>query len=105
MLAARDLALYYRGVILPERTQILDQTLRQHNAMLKGVYDLLLAKQAEVSTEKAYVEAWRDYWIARAQLERAVGGRLLPAERCLASTAGPSGDGSARSDSQEGAEP
>jgi cobalt-zinc-cadmium efflux system outer membrane protein len=78
--------LYYRSVLLPERTQILDQTLRQHNAMLKGVYDLLLAKQAEVSTEKVYVEAWRDYWIARVQLERAVGGRLPP-------------------DSQEGAEP
>jgi cobalt-zinc-cadmium efflux system outer membrane protein len=44
--------------------------------MLKGTYDLLLAKQSEVATERSYVEAWRDYWIARTQLERAVGGRL-----------------------------
>ena len=38
--------------------------LRHYNAMLKGAYDLLLAKQNEVTTERDYVEAWRDYWIA-----------------------------------------
>jgi len=37
---------------------------------------LLLAKQGEVATERAYVEAWRDYWIARTELVRAVGGKL-----------------------------
>lgn len=105
MLAARDLALYYRGVILPERTQILDQTLRQHNAMLKGVYDLLLAKQAEVSTERAYVEAWRDYWVARVQLERAIGGRLPSAERRAASRTDLPIDLGPHPDSKEGAEP
>ncbi len=56
--------------------QILDLTLKHHNMMLKGTYDLLVAKQSEVSTERAYIEAWRDYWIARAQLERAVGGGI-----------------------------
>lgn len=76
MLAARDLARYYREILLPQRVQILDLTQRQYNMMLKGVYDLLLAKQNEVATERAYVEAWRNYWIARAQLERAVGGKL-----------------------------
>ena len=25
-----------------------------------------------------YIEAWRDYWIARVELERALGGRLGP---------------------------
>jgi cobalt-zinc-cadmium efflux system outer membrane protein len=44
--------------------------------MLKGAYDLLLAKQNEVAAERSYIEAWRDYWIARAELERAVGGSL-----------------------------
>jgi len=76
MIAARDLAAYYRAVLLPQRVAILDQTQRHYNMMLKGAYDLLLAKQAETQTERAYVEAWRDYWIARTELERAVGGRL-----------------------------
>jgi cobalt-zinc-cadmium efflux system outer membrane protein len=47
--------------------------------MFKGAFDLLLAKQAEVEAEKAHVEAWRDYWIAKADLERALGGALPPA--------------------------
>lgn len=76
MLAARDLALYYGRVLLPQRLRILDLTLRYYNAMFKGAYDLLLAKQAEVETEKAYLEAWRNYWIFRARLERALGGAL-----------------------------
>jgi outer membrane protein, heavy metal efflux system len=76
MLAARDLAFYYGRVLLPQRMRILDLTVRHYNAMFKGAYDLLLAKQAEVETEKAYLEAWRDYWVVRAQLERALGGSL-----------------------------
>lgn len=76
MLAARDLAWYYGRVLLPQRQRILDLTLRHYNAMFKGAYDLLLAKQAEVETERAHLDAWRDYWIARARLERALGGSL-----------------------------
>jgi cobalt-zinc-cadmium efflux system outer membrane protein len=75
LLAQRNLAKYYK-VLLSERMRILELTLHQYNGMLKGPYDLLLAKQNEVTTEQAYVEAWRDYWIARAELERALGGRL-----------------------------
>jgi cobalt-zinc-cadmium efflux system outer membrane protein len=76
MLAARDLALYYGRVLLPQRVTILDLTLRHYNAMFKGAYDLLLAKQAEVEAEKAHLDAWRGYWVARARLERALGGAL-----------------------------
>jgi cobalt-zinc-cadmium efflux system outer membrane protein len=76
MLAARDLALFYERELLPQRARILDLTLRQYNAMFKGAYDLLLAKQAEVEAEKGRLSAWRDYWIARARLEKALGGSL-----------------------------
>jgi cobalt-zinc-cadmium efflux system outer membrane protein len=76
MLAARDLAQYYGEVLLPQRVRILDLSLRHYNMMLEGAYDLLLAKQQEVEAEKAHIEAWRGYWIARAQLERALGGAL-----------------------------
>ncbi len=74
--AARDLARYYRDTVLPRRVRILDQTLRHYNAMLKGVYDVLLAKRMEIEAEKAAIEAWRDAWIARYSLERALGGKL-----------------------------
>jgi cobalt-zinc-cadmium efflux system outer membrane protein len=84
LVAQRAMAQYYR-VLLPQRVHILELTLQQYNGMLKGAYDLLLAKQNEVATERAYIEAWRDYWIARAQLEQAVGGRL-PADSSLPAT-------------------
>jgi len=76
LIAKRDLATYYRDELLPGRKKILELTLTHYNAMLKSPYDLLLAKQNEISAERGYVDALRDYWIARADLERAVGGRL-----------------------------
>lgn len=76
MIAARDLTSYIGKRLLPTQQQALNLTLQQYNFMLKGAYDLLLAKQNEVAAERSYIEAWRDYWIARAELERAVGGSL-----------------------------
>ena len=75
-LAKKDLAAYYRDTLIPERKRVLDLTLTSYNAMLKGPYDLLLARQNELAAERGFIEALRDYWIARADLERAVGGRL-----------------------------
>ena len=76
LIAKRDLVSYYRDGLLPERKKILELTLTHYNAMLKSPFDLLLAKQNEIAAERGYIDALRDYWIARADLERAVGGRL-----------------------------
>ena len=76
LIAKRDLTAYYRDELLPERNKILELTLTHYNAMLKSPFDLLLAKQNEISAERGYIFAVRDYWVARADLERAVGGRL-----------------------------
>ena len=75
-IAARDATEYYQKVLLPQRQRVLRETLLQYNAMQKSNYDLLAAKEREQVAERGYVEALRDYWIARAELERAVGGRL-----------------------------
>jgi len=80
MLAAREVKERYETVLLPQRVRILEETTLHSNMMLKGAYDLLLAKQAEVSAERGYIASWREYWIARTELERAVGGRLPGAE-------------------------
>ena len=76
LIAARDLTSYIGKRLLQTQQQALNLTLQQYNYMLKSAYDLLLAKQNEVAAERSYIEAWRDYWIARAELERAVGGSL-----------------------------
>ena len=72
----RELAEYYRKTVVPLNLKIVNDTQAQFNAMQKSTYDLFAGKQRELEAEKGYVEAWRDYWIARAELEQAVGGRL-----------------------------
>ncbi len=76
LITARDLTLDIGKRLLPTQQQALNLTLQQYNYMLKGAYDLLLAKQNEVAAERSYIDAWRDYWVARAELERAIGGSL-----------------------------
>jgi cobalt-zinc-cadmium efflux system outer membrane protein len=74
----RDLAEYYKKTAVPLNIEIVNQSQLQFNAMQKNTFDLFLSKQRELETEKDYIGAWRDYWIARAELEQAVGGRLRP---------------------------
>ena len=76
LIASRDAADYHAKVLLPQRQSILRETLLHFNAMQKSNYELLLAKEREQQEEQAAIEALRDYWIARAELERAAGGRL-----------------------------
>jgi cobalt-zinc-cadmium efflux system outer membrane protein len=72
----RELVDYYQKTVLPLDVQIVNQSQLQFNAMQKNTFDLFLSKQQELESEKDYTGAWRDYWIARAELEQAVGGRL-----------------------------
>jgi len=79
MLAARQRAVQERTVVLPLRQRIVEQSQLHYNGMLLGIFQLLEAKQAEIQSGRSYVESLRDYWIARTDLERAVGGRLSSA--------------------------
>ena len=74
--AARDRARYYEQVILPLRQQIVEQTQLQYNAMQVGAFQLLLAKQQQIDTGNAYIQALRDYWIARTELDLLLNGRM-----------------------------
>lgn len=76
MLYAREIAARYRKEIIPTREQLVALSLQQYGAMLLGVYQLLSAKQGEISAYREYIDAVRDYWIGRTELERAIGGRL-----------------------------
>jgi cobalt-zinc-cadmium efflux system outer membrane protein len=76
LLTARNTVEHYRKVLLPLREQRLAETQLQYNGMQLGLPQLLEAKREEVEARKAHLEAVRDYWTARAELERAVGGRL-----------------------------
>ena len=72
----RDVAQFYKDNVIPVRTQVRDQMQLQYNAMIVGPLELFTARQQEVAAERAYVEAKREYWINRAELEQTVGGSL-----------------------------
>jgi cobalt-zinc-cadmium efflux system outer membrane protein len=77
----RHAAEQYLTALLPLRRTVLEQSELEYNAMQMGLYELLAVKKSEVETMRAYLETVRDYWIARAELERALGGRALPSNR------------------------
>ena len=81
VLAARQMVKQYREVILPLRDRILQQAQLHYNGMLLGLPQLLQVKQDEVEAQARYITAVRDYWIARADLDRSVGGRITTNEK------------------------
>jgi cobalt-zinc-cadmium efflux system outer membrane protein len=80
LIMQRYLIDHYKRVILPLRQRIVALTLQKYNYMLVGAFDLLAAKQQEYNAYAKFLEVVRDYWIIRADLGRAVGGRM-PASR------------------------
>jgi cobalt-zinc-cadmium efflux system outer membrane protein len=69
-------ALYYRDILLPLRERIVNEAQLQYNAMQLGVFGLLQAQEQQIQTAGAYVEALRDYWLARTDLGQLLSGRL-----------------------------
>src|SRR6516162_512140 len=76
LISSRDIAQFYQNQLLSTRTQIRDQTQLQYNAMIVGPLELFAARRQEIAAERGYVEAKRDYWVTRAELEQTVGGNL-----------------------------
>ena len=74
--AARTRAGQYRESLIPLREAIVARTQEQVNYMLVGQFELLLAKQQEYDAYQGYLEAVRDYWLARAELAREIGAPL-----------------------------
>jgi outer membrane protein, heavy metal efflux system len=74
--SARTIAGRYRTALLPMRQRVVALSLEHYNFMLMGPLALLQAKQAEVEALRGYIEAVRDFWLARTALERALAARL-----------------------------
>ncbi|UJR83701.1 TolC family protein [Sandaracinus amylolyticus] len=70
------LAHRYREVLIPARTRVFEQTLRQYNAMQIDVFRLLQAKREQIDAARGYIEALREYWQARATLDQVLAGRV-----------------------------
>ncbi len=68
-------ALHSRDLI-PQRQTIVARSQEQQNYMLLGVFGLIEAKTREYEAYEGYIEAVRDFWLARVELTRLVGTRL-----------------------------
>jgi len=74
--SAYQLARHYKEALLPLQQRLVEETTKFYNGMLIGAYDLLLARQQQIQVARDYIGATKDFWVAWADLERAVGGRI-----------------------------
>jgi cobalt-zinc-cadmium efflux system outer membrane protein len=73
---ARDRAMYYRDILLPLHERIVNEAQLQYNAMQLGPFQLLRAREQQIETAVAYIDALRDYWLARGDVGQILSGRL-----------------------------
>jgi len=76
MISERRLAEYERDRVIPMRTRMVVLGQERYDAMLMGVYELIELKIHELEARAELVEHLRDYFVSRAELELAIGGRL-----------------------------
>jgi cobalt-zinc-cadmium efflux system outer membrane protein len=73
---AGDRAMYYRDILLPLHERIVNEAQLQYNAMQLGPSQLLRAREQQIETAVSYIGALRDYWLARADINQMLSGRL-----------------------------
>ncbi len=82
MRVLREIVETHRDALIPQRESVVARSQEQQNYMIIGVFELIQAKRQEYDAYQSYLEAIRDYWVARTDLMRAVGARL-PSESTL----------------------
>ncbi len=70
-----DIAKHYRDEVVPIRKRIADENLLRYNGMLIGVFDLLADARAQITSVNGYIDALRDFWLAKADLDMAMIGK------------------------------
>lgn len=92
MATARGIADAYRSTLLPQREAATARTLEEVNSMLSGAFELLATRREQFAAYREYIDAVRDYWLARVDLERALGANLPAAADTATLDLGPTGE-------------
>ncbi len=66
----------YRARIIPLQSQILESSEELYNVMGIGIDRLIENKRQEFQAYSNYIMSQRNYWMARVQLDKALGGKL-----------------------------
>jgi len=70
-----DIARHQRDEIVPLRARIAEENLLRYNAMLIGVFELLADARSQISSVNAAIDALRDFWLAKLDLDLALVGK------------------------------
>jgi cobalt-zinc-cadmium efflux system outer membrane protein len=76
LLSARQIAIFYADIVVPQAQRLLEAAERQYDAMQIGVFDLLQAKEKQIRVSVEYVEALKTYWRERVRLAQILKGKL-----------------------------
>ncbi|MCX7673203.1 MAG: RND transporter, partial [Thiobacillaceae bacterium] len=68
------LARHYRDEVLPLTERLMEEAQLRYNGMLIDVWGLLAQARARAQAARAATEATRDFWLAEANLRRALDG-------------------------------
>jgi outer membrane protein TolC len=73
--SAHAIAQHHRQELVPLRQRIADENLLRYNGMLIGVFELLADTRAQIAGVAAAIDAQRDFWLAKADLDQALLGK------------------------------
>lgn len=71
-----DVVDIYRSALVPQREIVARESQLEQNYALIGEFEVLQARAQQYAAYQGFLEAVRDYWLARVELVRAVGQRL-----------------------------
>ncbi|MGP0173693.1 TolC family protein [Pseudomonas sp. NCHU5208] len=75
---AFELARHYRVEVLPLRQRMAEENLLRYNGMFISTFELLADARRQVQAVDGYLQAQRDFWLARADLDMALLGAPNP---------------------------
>lgn len=78
---AYALARRFQDQLVPLRQRIAEENVLRYNGMLISVFALLVDAREQAATVNAAIEAQRDFWIADAGLQQALGGHPQPGKQ------------------------
>ncbi|MDG0833141.1 TolC family protein [Pelomonas saccharophila] len=70
-----DVARHYRDDIVPTAKRISEENVLLYNGMFISVFELLADARAQISAVNGAIEAQRDFWMAKADLDMALVGK------------------------------
>lgn len=73
--AQYGIARHLRDEVVPLRQRISEESLLRYNGMLIGVFELLADARSQIASVNGAIDALRDFWIARADLDMALVGK------------------------------